>query len=175
MPFRNIPDTDITYALISFDAKGKERTDDPDGLMSAEILRRAKSDLPTHIFLFNHGWNGDVPAAIDQYNRWIKAMTDLKADSARMGPGFRPLWIGLHWPSLPWGDEELSGDSFDAPAVAFDELLDRYVERLGDDPEIRALLETIFRENERDAGATVLPPEAAEAYRGISRNSRAAR
>lgn len=168
MPFRKIPNTDVTYALIAFDAKGKEHTDDPDGLMSAEIPRRAEAELPTDIFLFSHGWNGDAPAAIDQYNRWIKAMTDLKGDRARMGPGFKPLWIGLHWPSLPWGDEELSGDSFDAPAVASRELLDRYAERFGNEPEIRSLLETIFRENERDAGATMLPADAAEAYRDLA-------
>ena len=27
----------------------------------------------------------------------------------RRGGAFRPLLIGLHWPSLPFGDEELSG------------------------------------------------------------------
>src|SRR3546814_6529182 len=25
------------------------------------------------------------------------------------GPGYRPLIVGVHWPSLPWGDEKLSG------------------------------------------------------------------
>jgi hypothetical protein len=168
LPFRKIPNTDVTYALIAFNAKGKERTDDPDGLMSAEILKRAKAELPTDIFFFSHGWNGDAPAAVDQYNRWIKAMTDLAADRARMGPEFKPLWIGLHWPSLPWGDEELSGDSFDAPAIASSELIDRYAERLGDEPGVRELLERIFRENENDAGATAMPPNVADAYRDLA-------
>ena len=117
MPFRTIPDTSVTYALIAFDADGDERTDDPQGVggkMSARILQDAATNPPSHVFFFSHGWKGDVPAAIDQYNRWIKAMTDLTADAAAMGPGFKPLWIGLHWPSLPWGDDELGSDSFDA-------------------------------------------------------------
>ena len=75
--------------------------------MSARILQEAATNRPSHIFFFSHGWKGDVPAAIDQYNRWIKAMTDLTSDTAAMGADFKPLWIGLHWPSLPWGDDEL--------------------------------------------------------------------
>lgn len=168
MPFQTIPDTNVTYALIAFDAMGRERADDPqglNGLMSARLLQDIQKAPPSDVFFFSHGWNGDVPAAVRQYNRWIKAMNDLPADIARMGPGFRPLWIGLHWPSLPWGDDELSGNSFEAPQVASNELLERYVNRLGGDPQaVRKLLTVIFQENDTNAGATVLPPDVADAY-----------
>lgn len=173
MPYKTIPNTNVTYALIAFDDKGRERTDDPqglNGLMSARLLQDVQATPPSHIFFFSHGWKGDVPAAVDQYNRWIKAMNDLPADAARMGPGFRPLWIGLHWPSQPWGDDELGGNAFDAPQVASNELLERYVNRLGGDPEaVRSLLKVIFRENDINAGATVLPPHVADAYSQLAK------
>jgi hypothetical protein len=41
---------------------------------------------------------------------WISAMaqcTDDIQQFQRERPAFHPLFIGLHWPSLAWGDEEL--------------------------------------------------------------------
>lgn len=172
MPYKTIPNTNVRYALIAFDAGGRERTDDPEGLgglMSSRILQDARAQPPSHIFFFSHGWKGDIPAAVDQYNRWIKAMAGLGADVAAMGPGFQPLWIGLHWPSQPWGDDELGANSFEASSVSPKELLERYVGRLGGDAaEVRALLQIIFRENETNAGATILPPGVADAYRRLA-------
>lgn len=172
MPFRTIPDTNVTYALIAFDADGRERTDDPQGVngkMSTRILQDAAANPSSHVFFYSHGWKGDVPAAIDQYNRWIKAMTDLSADVAAMGADFKPLWIGLHWPSLPFGDDELGGNAFAALPVASNELLERYVARLGGDAgEVRELLRIILAENDANAGAMTLPAHIADAYRRLA-------
>jgi len=172
MPFRTIPNTNVTYALIAFDADGRERTDDPqgvDGKMSARILQDAAANPPSHVFFYSHGWKGDVPAAIDQYNRWIKAMTDLSADVAAMGADFKPLWIGLHWPSLPFGDDELGDNAFAALPVTSNELLERYVARLGGDAgEVRELLRIILAENDSNAGAMTLPAHVADAYRRLA-------
>ena len=41
MPFRTIPDTDTVYGLLSFDKRGDERVDDPDGLMSQRLIELA--------------------------------------------------------------------------------------------------------------------------------------
>lgn len=172
MPIRTIPNSNVTYSLIAFDARGRERKDDPHGiggLMSARIIQDARANPPSHIFFFSHGWKGDVPAAIDQYNRWIKAMIDLPGDSAAMGPGFKPLWIGLHWPSQPWGDDELGSNSFEASSVSSNELVERYVNRLGGDPEeVRKLLHVIFHENDINAGAIELPAHVVEAYNSLA-------
>jgi pimeloyl-ACP methyl ester carboxylesterase len=172
MPFKTIPATNVKYALIAFDAEGRERTDDPDGdngKMSARLLREAEAGLPSHVFFFSHGWKGDVPAAIDQYNRWIKAMNDRSADVAAMGADFKPLWIGLHWPSLPFGDDELGGNAFDPPAVTSNELLERYVERLdSDEVEVRKLLKVILDENDENPGALTLPEHVVDAYRRLA-------
>jgi hypothetical protein len=172
MPFKTIPNTDVKYALIAFNADGVERTDDPDGdggRLSQRILREAAANPPSHVFFFSHGWQGDMPAAINQYNRWIKAMTDQRADAQAMGTSFKPLWIGLHWPSLPWGDDELGGNSFEAASVASNELVERYVNRLGGNPDdVRRLLRIILAENDANAGAMTLPAHVADAYQKLA-------
>jgi hypothetical protein len=77
--------------------------------------------------------------------RWIKAFaTSQDRDQApERFPDFRPMFVGLHWPSLPFGDEELRGGAFGAAGGTFapERLLQTYLARLGDRPEIRALLE----------------------------------
>src|SRR6185369_9708541 len=95
--------------------QGNERADDSDGLMSEVVGNALRSEPITDVFILSHGWKGDLTAAIDQYDRWIKAMAQQEADLFRMRqqrPGFKPLLIGFHWPSLPWGEEEIGGTNF---------------------------------------------------------------
>src|SRR5438128_11656859 len=122
MPLERVPNTPLTYYLISFDKKGRERTDDPDGgVLSRRMLTDLATQPATDVFFMTHGWKGDLAAARDQYNRWIPAMLACPDDIARVRairPTFRPVLIGLHWPSLPFGDEEFGGGaaSFDQDA-----------------------------------------------------------
>jgi hypothetical protein len=168
MPFQNIDGLDIQYALINFNKEGQERTDDPiGGVFSQTLIEKVRQDKPTDIFLFSHGWKGDMGAAIDQYNRWIGAMWRLDADRRALGPDFKPMFIGLHWPSLPWGDETMpSGASF-ADAIAapvLSELFEATVQHFGDTPEVRQSLTVIFKAQQEDPGASVLSDEVIAAY-----------
>ena len=89
-----------------------------------------------------------------------------------MGSSFRPVWIGFHWPSEPWGEEELgAGGAFAAdasapPPPAPANLLETYLDRLDLTQSLRAreLMGIIFRENRVNAGAAVLPQSVADAY-----------
>lgn len=150
MPFRTIPGTNTRYGLLCFDSLGAERQDDPDGVMSKRLLDLATSDNITNIFVFSHGWMGDVPAAYRQYDLWIKALDTLAPDRARAAsvfPGFKPLYIGVHWPSLPWGDESLDGASFSVGQEPDpDEELSTYVGWLDDTPDVRDAVSTILEE-----------------------------
>ena len=167
MGFERIPGTDIEYGLISFDADGKER---PEGtaLMSQQLIDKAKRDSVTNVFFFCHGWKGDLPAARDQYNRWIGAFARApeRQSASTVFPNFTPLFIGLHWPSQPWGDEELGSGAFGAPEIAVspDALLRSYLDRLGDRPEIRRPLEVIINAARTDIAPEELSPEVRQAY-----------
>jgi hypothetical protein len=173
MPLQSIPGTSEQYALLSYNKDGKERNDDPDGVdgvLSQRILSRIAAAEPSHIFFFSHGWKGDVDSARDQYDRWIKAMLDRTNDRNAVPGAFNPTWIGLHWPSLPFGDEELGSDDFDAGEGGFspDQLKALYVERLGLGPDAAPLLDIIIHAHQKNAAATDLPSEARRAYENLA-------
>jgi hypothetical protein len=81
-------------------------------------------------------------------------------------PNFRPLFVGLHWPSRPFGDEEVGEASFAAgpSALNANALLQKYLERLGDRPEIRKPLEIIIKEARRNNSPDQLPSHIVQAY-----------
>lgn len=172
MPVHAIPNTDLRYALIAFDDRGRERDDDPEGgVFSGTILERVRRDPPTHIFLFSHGWMGDMPAARAQYDRWMGAMWRLEADRRAMGRGFRPLFVGLHWPSRPWGEETIAatGISFAASAAAaIEPVFETAVAHFGGGDEVRRPLRVIFDAFAADPAARVLPDEVVAAYHELA-------
>jgi len=173
MPYQKIAQTEEQYALLCYDKNGEELTDDSDGidgLLSKSIAKRISDEQPTHIFLFSHGWKGDVDAARDQYDRWIKAMLNRPADRARNPSPFKPFWIGLHWPSLLFGDEEVSGTAFGGGAAPLSpaEIKATYADRLNLGPDAIPLLDTIVDTHMKNAAANELPPEAAQAYSDLA-------
>jgi pimeloyl-ACP methyl ester carboxylesterase len=168
MPLEHVPSSQTDYHLMPFDARGRER-----GGYSREVLRLAASRPPTDVFVFSHGWNGDVPAARAQYGAWVATMLRCPADldrvSARRG-GFRPLLIGLHWPSKAWGDEELTAASFgvDEPGPSLDHLVDQFAARLDADPTVRAAVWTIVEAAQEHAAPRTLPENVRAAYHVVS-------
>src|SRR2546423_867293 len=101
MPKMHAPATGTAYNLIAFDAGGAERRDDPDGLMSEVVLGllRDPANAVTDVFLLSHGWQGDVTAAQNQYDRWVASMAQSAADVRSMKalrPNFNALIVGVH-------------------------------------------------------------------------------
>ncbi len=173
MTIEKIPNEDLQYYLISYDKKGREWTDDPDapnGLMSEGVKQDLQEQPFTDVFIISHGWNGDVPAAKEQCNDWIGAMLQCKEDRKKVRqvrPGFRPLLIGLHWPSLPWGDEDLGSSpmSFDPTADPIAPLVEGAVDKIADSEAAREALEIIFTAADDDIAPSSLSPEVVEAYK----------
>jgi len=178
MPIEKVPNTSLTYYLISFDKDGKER-DEPDGKKLSEQIFSALAKEPiTDVFLMSHGWMGDVPAARRQYNEWIGAMAGQTADIEKIKErrsGFRPLMIAVHWPSKPWGDEDLTTSevSFgvnDADPV--DPLVDEYASCIADTQPARQALQTILRAAMEDGEPPeTLPPEVLDAYQVLNQEA----
>ncbi len=174
-----VPGHDISYHLVAYGKDGQERPED-DGLYSRVLLGAAAAAQPSDVFLFSHGWNGDVPAARLQYGNWLATMADCAQDRAEadaMPGGFRPLLVGLHWPSKAWGDEELGAASFTAGVevqvpgdqAGGDEddiglLVDRFASRLTDSDRTRQALRTIIESALDDPAPMTLPAEVRQAY-----------
>src|SRR5215218_8927786 len=169
MPIEQIPGSDLRYYLVAFDGEGRERTDDPAGLMSQRVVSALQEQAVSDVFIMSHGWRADLPSAKRQYAAWIGAMLACTADLARMRatrPDFHPLLIGLHWPSEPFGNEDLgAGMAFGASSDSDTKwLVDRYAERLVDTPTARAALETIIGTMAANPEPALLPNEVQAAY-----------
>jgi len=168
MPIRKVPKTEYNYYLVIHDENGVERNEAGGALLSTAILEEVARQPVNDIFIMSHGWRGDVPAAIKQYDAWtgnlMTAVPDLD-DMTRRRPDFRPVLIGWHWPSEPWGDESMG--SFDSLADPVPALVDDYARRLGDTPEIRTDLETIIRAHATSDAPASVPPEVVAAYQRL--------
>lgn len=173
MPVEMIDDNRFRYSLVSYDADGVERPE-AGASFSDEVVRAVAHEPITDVILLSHGWNGDVRSARDQYQRWIGCMLDCTRDRDAIAgrvPGFRPLVVGLHWPSKAWGDEELGGDgSFGTTAgpsdgaARLETLVELYAERLSQSHAALSALRTIFEAALKDIVPDTLPPRVAEAY-----------
>jgi len=186
MSIQQVPDTDLRYYLVSYDKDGRERADDPDGVMSERIAQAIRDDQITDTFVMSHGWKGDIPAAIEQYDRWIKAMADCTADRQEIRqtrPGFKALLVGFHWPSQPWGEEEfgMGAASFATAGAAsglatlapgLETFIDNYADRIADTPRARQAIRTlVLGAMNAGPGTTSMPPDMAEAYRILNQEA----
>jgi hypothetical protein len=184
LPIRTVPGSGVRYYLVCVDGTGAERVDDPDGVggrLIPRLIDEFQREPYTDVFLMSHGWMGDVPAAVKQYDNWTGAMLACTEDVARakqVRPGFKPLLVGFHWPSLPYGDEEIGAASsiaFSTPGSSEPadsaSLIDAYAERIAGTPAARAALETIFAASAADTAPAELSPEVVAAYQVLNREA----
>jgi len=176
MPYRTIPNTDGHYFMLVVDQQGDELAKDPDaqnGRLSRRLLQNLRDEAFTDLFISTHGWNGDVPDAIDQFDRWIGAFNRNHDDYQRMlakRPGFKACHLGFHWPSLSWGDEYVSsGNSFSPTAQGtVEERVAYHAAELGDTPAVRDALRQLFEEARSHAASDVLTDNARQAYLALN-------
>jgi hypothetical protein len=163
----------LDYYLIAFDADGNERSE-TDGFMSQKLVDILSTQSITDVFFMSHGWLGDIPGAKRQYQSWIKAMLQSQADIQKIqelrksqNQKFHPLLIGLHWPSKPWGNEDLNAEatSFDTTGTQLNESIEQYAQDVADTEAGREALRTIFTASiEYSVPPGNLPSEVRQAY-----------
>jgi hypothetical protein len=131
MPLRTSPRHVLSYYLVCFDESGRELPEDDGTLLSDQLLRDLENNKAvTDVFFISHGWNNDVAGAIRSYDKWIDVMADCRQDDAaakEVDPNFSPVIIGIHWPSLAFGDESLPAEA----ALPTQALVSRYGARIG--------------------------------------------
>ena len=168
------------FDLVCFGSGGVERGDDPDGRMSDVVLRTLSADESgiTDVFLINHGWMSDMQAARQQYGLWVETMSGCEADIERVKrvrPGFKPHFVGIHWPSMPWGDESFRDDgSFSVPTDGnpltdpVESIIDDYASRIADTPLARDAIRRIVSAAIENVEPDTLPPDVVSAYRQLN-------
>ncbi|WP_143874150.1 hypothetical protein [Nostoc sp. 'Peltigera malacea cyanobiont' DB3992] len=99
-------------------------------------------------------------------------LTDI-AQIKQLRSEFRPLLIGLYWPSLPWGNEQLSSSvSFDSTSVSsLESLIEQYAHRIADTETSRQALKTIFQAAMEDIAPDYMPLEVRQAYEVLNHES----
>jgi hypothetical protein len=133
-------------------------------LVSDVILHELKDQPITDVFIFSHGWRGDIDDAKEQYDSWVTAMAACDGDLQAMRkarPDFRPLLVGLHWPSLPFGNEKLKAYQAQGKITSEQQIqseFDFYEKQFPNTPRVRAALRTI-----RTAAQDPPPDELSEA------------
>ena len=178
MPIRSIAGTDAQYYLLSFDEHGSERPES-NGILLSDVVRNKIADpneAITDVFFASHGWKGDVAAAIEQYDKWVGEMARSAdreaAHTAR--PGFRGIVVGLHWPSLPFGDESQPADQADGGLLGADDESEidvqvaQYAASIADTPKAREAIRTILLADREDDGSSKsLPDDVRDAYQTL--------
>ena len=96
-PYRTLrtPEGDeFAYYIIPFDKDGI-----CEGPQTREHLLAHLQGV-TDLFLFCHGWNNDWSAATERYEQFITGFQALrKAQALAMPPDYKPLLVGVFWPS----------------------------------------------------------------------------
>lgn len=175
MPIRQIPKTTQDYYLINFDSKGVERAANDGRVLSQLVLDELKNQPVTDVFVMSHGWLGDIDDAQAQYDKWMANLWNCADDIEavkKKRPNFRPLLIGLHWPSKPFGNED-TGGAFDLNLAAEgDDVVVNAVKNqlalLDASDEIRPQLETIYNAYLELDEPDSLPDEVRQAYLEIN-------
>lgn len=93
------------FYLLPFDKRGVCEAP----ATRARLLEELHAGRYTDVFVFSHGWNNDFPAAVGAYRHFIKGVVEMVRSRKLAWPAaFRPLLVGIHWPSaaLTFGEEE---------------------------------------------------------------------
>jgi len=107
-PYQSLPCPDAPSApfyILPFDKRGICEAP----ATRARLLEDVAAGRYTDLFVFSHGWNNDWPGAVQTYRRFIDGFTAMVRERQLALPApFRPLLIGIHWPSaaLTFGEEE---------------------------------------------------------------------
>jgi pimeloyl-ACP methyl ester carboxylesterase len=104
---------------------------DEDGVCTGPVTRQHLLDalrqgFHTDVFLFSHGWNNTWPSAIRRYESFISGFAAARAQyPLAAGQEFRPLLIGVFWPSAVLVQPEerapgIAGEGVEEPAEDVD-------------------------------------------------------
>lgn len=101
----------------------------------AHLLATLSAGGFTHVFLFSHGWNNDWKTSTRRYRDFIDAFTKVRQAQGGTPGDYRPLLVGVFWPStalvLPWEKPPAMAAAAD-PRTAGDEAVGEGLDELAE-------------------------------------------
>ena len=87
-----------TLLPLELTADGRVRNP---GELSA-VLRQVAELRPTHVYLLAHGWNNSRSEAESSYRLLLELLSEAHRPTAPRPDPYRPICIGIYWPSKAW-------------------------------------------------------------------------
>ena len=110
---------------------------------------------------------------LGQYDSWVAAMAKCQSDidlMRKVRPNFAPLLVGLHWPSLPFGNEELKANQAENGVAdrqrQTEYQVELYSKRISETGSARRSLRTILTAAHSQLPPT-LPPDVVNAFKTL--------
>jgi pimeloyl-ACP methyl ester carboxylesterase len=122
-PYRTIrleDGSEVPWYLLPFDKDG--HCEAP--LTAAQALNDLQLGDYTDLIIFSHGWNNDWNTAVGRYTHFLENYTAKRQESWRYARRFRPMLMGIIWPSavlvMPWedGPDMAAASTYDHDAIA---------------------------------------------------------
>ena len=93
---RGPEDIEVPFYVIPFDKRGICEAPQT----RRHLLDRVAAERYTDVFFFSHGWNNDWTVAVERYEDFIEGYMKMRRDRSLSVPdGFKPLLVGIFWPS----------------------------------------------------------------------------
>ncbi len=92
------PATGAGYFMDGIDALRETLKAD----LHAKIASKSRDDRYTHVVLAAAGWDNDQEVSVAHYNA---VLSNIQQAAEDQGDPFRPLFVGLTWPSV-WGNDD---------------------------------------------------------------------
>lgn len=144
-PYRTIEIDDGVQApfyIIPFDEQGICQGP----LTRDHLLTTLQNGAFTDIFLFSHGWNNDWKIATDLYDGFLSGYAQMQREHGlTYSRPFRPLLIGIFWPSIALVSPSESGPAIAAFSGDSTQLMD--VEVGQERQEIQSLAANLAKED----------------------------
>jgi hypothetical protein len=169
--------------MVEFDRKGRAKAPD----VGAALLTEAAAGGYTDVFVFCHGWNNSWTDAVRNYEEFVSGYGGLTREQRlTVSRPYRPLLVGIYWPSAilvapsERGPSLFGGDVADPDALEaeqqalaelaveldddvaagrFRELAARETLDAGEALELAELLRPVFRDEEDFEPVSAPPPE----------------
>ncbi|HEX5758073.1 MAG TPA: hypothetical protein VF121_02665 [Thermoanaerobaculia bacterium] len=174
-PYRTLTgpgDIAVPFYVIPFDKRGLCTGPET----RRHLLDRLRAERYSDVFVFSHGWNNDWKTAIQRYEGFIGGYMRMRRDRALPAPdGYKPLLVGIFWPStaLVFGESERGPDiaAAGAPEAADEAVAEerREIEELAeqlDDRQAADLYALTQKEKLTEEEARRLAEIVADFYRG---------